>query len=329
MKIALIELGNSHDECLYSQIRILKAKPGVELHLICSRAIFKRTQHFNEVDTFHQVSIPKGFFAQQKAYRKLKKYILKQAFAKLIFNTAQGSEVKKLMPFLRKYKGKMFGILHDTKKLEHSTGQKIISKKLDGYFVLNHYLEEKLKGNTNKPIQSFYPIFFPSISHTPIAKPSDNLWFVVPGQLETKRRDYEALFEAVKNLKLASNYKFILLGKSMHSHGNGHWAKKFIAKYKLQDNFVLWDNFVPNDVCEAYLQKADYLMPLIHPNHPSAELYKHQITGAFNLAFAYKIPLLLEQQFKANLDFKNNSIFYTLKTIEETIYTSKTKPTKK
>jgi len=317
MKIALVELGASHDECLYSQIQFLKAKPGLELTLICSEAIFKRINKYTEVDNWHIVSLRKGFLKQHSDYRALGKYIRTQKFQTLLFNTAQGSILKKFIPYLRRFKGKCFGILHDTKKIQKRGSQQRISKKLVGYFVLNDYLLEQIPSNFKKPVKSLYTIFFPKEELLDLEKPSNEIWVCVPGQVELKRRDYNSLLSAVQKLASNKQIKFILLGASEHSHGDGLHLKKQLKTLNLESSFVLWKDFVSKESFHTYMVLSDYVMPLIHGNHVSNTLYKHQITGAFNLAFAYKKPLLMEQNFAGMDDFKDNALFYTIENFQQ------------
>ena len=94
---------------------------------------------------------------------------------------------------------------------------------------------------------------------------------------------------------------------------------KFINNLKSHpsfSSFIFFDNYISNELFHDYIMQSDFILPLIHPNVPYYDLYlKYKISGSYNLAFAYKIPLLIEQSFSEVMDFQENSIFYNYKNI--------------
>ncbi|AFM05206.1 hypothetical protein Fleli_2853 [Bernardetia litoralis DSM 6794] len=316
IKIALLELGGSHDECLYSQIKCLKSIPTVHITLICDSKVAQNTIDFDkDIDTKIIIEVFKGI-AEWKQMYKLSNFLLKEKFDKIILNTAQSSKAKKLCFFVRQ-KIEVYGILHNIQKLHGSIGQKIISQSLKGYFVLNDYLLEKIPKTNISKFSSFYTIFFPKNSLINLSKPADEIWICIPGKVEEKRRDYDILVQELSTKKLSKHIKFIFLGKI-----KGEYAltiKQKIEALGLESQFMYWEDFVPNQLFHSILQESDFIMPLIHSNHISASYYEYRISGTFNLAFAYQKPLLIEQSFEKYTDFKNNSVSYVISNLLEVI----------
>lgn len=310
MKIALIEIGNSHEECLYSQIKFLSSLPECEITLICSQVIYKQISYQHLFSDIKVVDSPKGWKKYQSLYN-IYSYIRRGNFDKLIFNTAQGSFTKKLM-MMPYQKTKLYGTLHNLKKLD-SFSQKLVTKKLERYFVLNDYLLNKVKDTSQGSIfSSYYPIFFPKLNIGMITKPEDENWIAIPGQVELKRRDYLSLLKAISSRTISDKIKFLLLGPADHSHGDGLFIREQIAQLGLSSNFVLWSDYMPNNLFHEYMSLCDFVMPLIHEDHVSSQLYRYQISGAFNQAFSYRKPLLVSKHLKNIEDFQDTVIFYSL-----------------
>ncbi len=312
MKIALVELSSSHDECLYAQIKALKVQ-NISVHLICNEKLKDRVSIFNDITDFTFLPSKLTLLDLFRLWRKL------YHFDKIIFNTASGIVIRNLLFFPFSKSTELIGIIHNTKKILTSGSQRFISRKVKKYFVLNDYLLDTIP---NKPrtikIASFYPICFPKPTVQQI-KPSGDIWVCIPGQVETKRRDYLGFLDALKGFKIPPNIKFILLGKGAHKHGNGLEVRSKIEELGFSSQFRLWDDFIGTQEFNNYLYNADFILPLIHPEKESFHLYTHQITGAFNLAFGLKIPLLMHKVFKSNSDFTDTSLFYSLDNLQSII----------
>jgi glycosyltransferase involved in cell wall biosynthesis len=315
-KAALIEIDGSHDECLYSQLLFLK-NGGYHVTLICSENLRKQVSEFDIADekVFFDFD-KKGAAHKLKQIWKLRTYIIRQKIGTVIFNSLHGRTIRDLtlLPFPKKI---IFaGTLHGINKLKGSFTQRVIGLRVRKVFLLNDYMIDNLKlvPNQGLQFQSYYSIFFPQFKNEPqINKPADECWIAIPGQVEYKRRDYETLVRTFAAMPVKPGYKFLLLGNSTHKHSNGTELKELVKELGVADHFVFWDGFLENAVFHAYLKKADIVMPLIHPGNDGFQKYLiYQISGAYNLAFAYKKPLLMLSEFKDYADFKENAIFYTL-----------------
>lgn len=308
-KIAIIEIGGSHHECIYSQLEFIKS-PDTEITLICSANLENAVSGFEQVNHFHFIEYRKG---EWKGAFKIKNILNKNDFDAVVINTAHGKRVRNflILPFLKKQN--FTGIAHNTKKFASSKTQKIINAKVNKYFVLAQYLLKNKPLSTIKGLKFdyFYSMFYPKQETRVIEKGKEDNWICIPGQVEYKRRDYKTLFDQVRAEGLNPNIKLIFLGKSKHKHGDGVAIEEEIASLGIASQCILWDGFIDDSTFYSYLLQSDYLLPLIHKN--SAELsnyFTNQISGTFNLAFGYKKPLLLENTFKDYEDFKGDGVFY-------------------
>jgi hypothetical protein len=317
MKVVLIEFGGSHAECLYSQILFLKAE-NIYVSLICSKDLESQVSQFTEADEKLFFDFNGGKLESYKNIFIIWKYIIKNQFSKVIFNSAHGGLIKALLLLPFPSGIEFIGTIHYLHKLKNSIGQKIIGRKVKKQFVLSDYLLEKLKTKTIKGFHSFYPIFFPAFEKVELMKPEGEIWICIPGGVQFTRRDYMSLLEGLEKEELNKNIKFIILGKCA-KEGDGLKVRNKIKSLGLKNNFVLWDQFVENNTFLTYMINSDYIMPLIHRESSNFNLYEDQISGNFNLAFAYKIPFLCDDCLKEMDDLKDNSIFYKVKTMISTL----------
>lgn len=315
-KAALVEIYDSHDVNLYAQLAFLKAG-GYETTLICSQNLANEVKDYDtgQENVFVACTGKKGL-ALLSALWAVRNEIVNRGISIVIFNTAHSTPIRNLclMPFPKRTR--FFGTLHGVNKLQGSISQKIISRRLGKYFLLSDYMLQKALSMPHGKLQFsvFYPIFHPAFPLTAVAeKPDGELWIGIPGAVEYKRRDYDALVRNFAKLEKKPRVRFLILGNGSHPHGNGASLKELIASYGLQEYFLFYDGFVPNDIFHAYLQQCDALMPLIHPINADMEKYlENQISGTFNIAFAYRKPLLMHEYYNRYEDFRENGVFYNL-----------------
>ena len=317
MKVALIEIGGSHDECLYSQLLYLKANSH-SVTLICSSDLKGQVKSFTEADEqlFFEFK-GKGLLSRMLNVLHIRKALLKGGFEKVIFNTAQGNLVRSLLKLPFPKSMEFIGTIHDLKKLPKSFTQRQITKKIKKYFVLNDYLLADIPENYSANFSVYYPIFFPKFNLLELQKPADEIWIGIPGRVEFGRRDYETLLEALTSLS-DIRVKFILLGKSEATEEDS--VEKELVSRGLNSYFKIWNSFINNDEFHSYLQQCDFIMPLIHPEKKAYYTYfKHQVSGSYNLAFAYKTPLLCDEKFSVYTDFSENAVFYSESNLADVI----------
>ena len=304
-QVIIIELYSYHTECLYSQILFLKSA-GYQVTLICDKRVESIVGEYplKMMTVFYD-------FSKCISFISLRSFILRSNAEKVIFNTAQGNRALKFFSQWFPRRIHFFGILHNTSKLKTSFGQKIINLNVKSYFVLSKYVYYSARQFKNISFQYFNPAFFPTFESQKIEVPhkGDEMWIVVPGSLEYKRRDYDFLINFSKNTPLG-NVKFILLGNS--DKGDGKEIVDKLKKYQLEKYFTVFSGFVPNYLFSYYLRKADFLLPLINPGLPEFNSYtKYKISGMFPLSFAYHVPLLCHRIFQEEvIGFDYPALFY-------------------
>lgn len=311
-KIALIELTSYHEECLYSQLQFLQ-DAGYDVTLITNPKNAESVPYYGiSMDRvkFYEPRASNFFTKRVVNWLRLYKFLVNYGFEKIIFNTASSNkEVIALTKFLPK-RIQCFGIIHNLKKLNSSTSQKIISQRIKNYYVLNDYLENSIKiENKEIRLHPFYPVFFPKYDPTEVLKKNNDIWICIPGELNYKRRDYALILSALENLDRVTAMKILILGKM---NPESMVAKEFVNQVnalKLQSLIVTFDQFISNPVFHAYLQKSDYIMAPVSMKEKNYLNYK--ITGAYNLAFAYKKPLICPEELSVIPDLKANSLFYS------------------
>lgn len=314
-KAVLIELSGSHSECLYSQILFLK-NSHYDVHLICSKEFSSQNKIFKFTPKILWVRFGESQTGYWKNLIEIKRYIINNKFNKVILNTASGSLIRNLMTFHFPKEIEFIGVIHGVNKITQSFSQKLINRKVKKYFVLNDYITDNFLLKDSYNLTSFYPIFFPNFDEVQLNKGLNEFWICVPGSVEYSRRDYLSLIKRLEYEKINPAVKFIFLGKSNHNNSDARDLKERIFRLKINSQFVFFDDFIQDDIFHAFVKRSDLVTPLIHESHPYfKEINGFKISGSFNLAFAYKKPLLCEESFKKFEDFRENGIFYNLDTM--------------
>jgi len=315
-KAALIEIYDSHDVNLYSQLLFL-TRSGYEVTLICSERIKDQIKDYDAgQETIYVNCTTKKGLALWKELWKIRSIILARGIQTVIFNTAHSNPVRNfcLLPFPHYIR--FYGTLHGVNKLTGSLTQKIISRRINSYYLLSDYMMEKAKQVPHEGLRFgiFYPIFHPHFRDVQIReKPEGTVWIAIPGAVEYKRRDYLTLIEHLARLKVKPRIQFLLLGNGDHPHGNGPEVRQRVKELELEDYFLFFSGFMENAVFHKYIKQSDAIIPLIHPINKDMEKYlENQISGSFHLAFGYKKPLLMHEWYQRYDDFMETSIFYTM-----------------
>jgi len=312
-KVALIELGRSHTECLYSQILFLSREYDVEI--ICNSFLKELTHQINETYniSYYDVGKTSDFLS------KLKKYLVSSGFDKVIFNSIQEKYAKKLALNLFFSKIELIGLLHRSDKLSRSFSFFVLSFKLKKYFVLHDYLLQNLNPKRVK-VKPFYAVFYPKYELSGnFRKKSDEIWITVPGSVEFKRRDYISLLEPLNEKKIGKTIKIIFLGRYKHRKEESNYVDSIISQNDLSNHFILFPDSVENSIFFTVINQTDYLLPLIHLDEENKSIYDNQISGTFNLSFGFKKIMLIEDKWRNKYSFKENTIVYKKENLIETI----------
>ncbi len=312
-KVALIELGRSHTECLYSQILFLSRKYDVEI--ICNSFLKELTSKIKETYNISYYDIGKT----SDVLSKLKKYLTSSGFDKIIFNSIQEKYAKKLALNLFFSKIEIIGLLHRSDKLSRSFSFFILSFKIKKYFVLHDYLLQNLNPKRVR-VKPFYAVFYPKYElEEKFKKKSGEIWITVPGSVEFKRRDYISLLEPLNGKKIGNNIKIIFLGRYKHRKEESNFVDNIISKNNFSNHFILFPDSVENSIFFSVINQTDYLLPLIHLDEENKSIYDNQISGTFNLALGFKKIMLIEDKWRNKYLFKENTIAYKKENLIEII----------
>jgi len=323
MRTAIVELRASHEECIFSQLRFLK-DAGHRVTLILHPALAPQIKDYqNLADELVYIDFDKADFFT-KLQRQWQLFGILRKFDLLVFNTAHSySVLRNLSQLLRFVSTRCVGILHDTKKLHSSSTQRLISKKVKKYFVLNDMLLPTDPSADPIEVQSFYPIFFPKYEPVPTYKQNE-IWIGIPGRIDYGRRSYDFLIDVLAKIPNLKRVKFLILGKVDATDPAGKRLYDSLKDLGRPERFKMFHSFIPNEEYHAYLAACDYIMPLLTQKE---EYLEHKISGTFNLAFAHKKPMLCHTFFQDIPDLKENSLFFDAETLPKLISDIDTKNT--
>ncbi len=306
MKVVIVEISESHEECIYTQVSFLK-DAGYSISLLAHSDVIKQTESyidfFDNVEevNFNNLSFLKSLSLQVKLTKQLSK------FDKVIFNTASSSKkLRNISLFLNFFKVDVIGILHNAKRLEKSFTQRLFSIKIKKYFVLNDFIKINYKNTNATKLESFYPIFFPPFNSVSIKKRENEIWITIPGRLHYSRRNYKFLIEQLNLKEINKSIKFIILG-NINTKDGLHFLDT-IKSLQLDTYFKTFNEFISNDKYYNYLEKSDYILPLLNLDDES--YLKSKITGTFNMAFGFKKRMICNRELEEISDVKENSILY-------------------
>jgi hypothetical protein len=307
-RIALVEIGGSHDECILTQVNALKTRK-TEIHLICDSKVRERNEYLNaEFKEIYEVNTTGSALGDVRLMRGIIRYLKENRIEKVVFNTAQGGHIRNLALMMPK-SIQCYGIIHTIRKFNESFTQKIIHKMIKRYAVLSDDLLKRVKPNSKINVRSFYPIEFP-VRKEEKSENGNEIIIGIPGGVENRRKDLAAFSEMIS--QTPENIRFIFLGNSDFSRSD---TQEFIATLEagnLMKRVELFDHFIPTGEFFTRIQACDFLLPLIHPDTPSADEYiVNQISGSFSLSFGLKIPLLIHEAYQTEDDLQKSAFFYT------------------
>jgi hypothetical protein len=341
--IALIELGGSHDECMYSQVLFMKDS-GYPVHVLLFDDHFERMERWSEVDHWKTYSPPAGYFGEWKLVLGVRSYLLQRNIRRAVINTAEGNIIRKLSLACGR-RIEFTGLIHLSRKLWTSRTQKIISRKIKKYFVLTDFISKNLgKAGPGISIEYFYPVYFPAgiYFHTrdvpdteatntaegnvirsttgvtdPGAAPGEFL-VCIPGAVDYARRDYPSLLEEIRSGGVPPGIRFLLLGRTTGPDGRDFISR--MGEARLEGHFITFDGFVDHGLFYRYLSASSLVLPLITPGaHDYQDYLRFKITGSYNLAWGFAKAMLMHDSFEAYPVFRKTSFFYRSGKLIETL----------
>lgn len=309
-KIVLLELGGSHTECLYAQILFLQ-QAQYEVHIICNRELWPMLEWVPGIAGHQLHDLSSGLISHLTATRRIRQYLRLHGIRKMVINTVETSMARDLALTMLFRKTEIIGVLHNGRKLNAGFNlRRLTALKIKKFFVLNNSMLAHIQPPPGITVRSFYAAFFPDMRPVPLEKPAGECWVCIPGGIIPSRRDYAGLVEQIKSAGLPPRMKIILLGGFQSARYPELAAA--IEALPQRDQVVLFPpGPVPQELFHAYLQQSDVILPLLHEgNDMFAEYSATRISGAYNLAFAYRIPLVMEESFRSWEDFRKHAFFY-------------------
>jgi len=138
--------------------------------------------------------------------------------------------------------------------------------------------------------------------------------------VENYRRDNIYLIEGIEKINPGQNIRFVFLCKCNKDSVDGKLFLEAVDKSKYRNNIIIYDHFVSDELFDEMMSDAKLLLPLLHPDMQNFESYlKYQISGTFNLSYAYRIPMLIEESFSIYEEFRLSSLFYSKHELAEKI----------
>jgi hypothetical protein len=311
-RILIVEFSLGHFELFFSHLMLLK-KNGYKIFYAgledSEKLIADLKSDFSD-SIF--ITKPKSL----KQLWKIRNFIIKNEIGQILFNSASGRSVL-LLSILIGSRAHLCGVLHNIEKLTKSNTQKLISYWIRDYLTLSRFLNENALAlnSNNLKFEYFYPIYFRD--KTTGEREDSKLTIVIPGNIQKERRDYASLIESLKSFPstLLTNFKIVLLGNA--SKYDGMEIKYLVERCQLSYLFEFFDDFLSNQKFHQIILQSDFIMPLTHPSEFKTNRYdQHKISGAFNLAFGHKKPLLIHQALEQTKEFNAISHFYTLDSLE-------------
>jgi len=308
--VAIIEFNPFHHETIYSHLKVidqLELKPILVLH--------KRHHWLGWHEQFPTLYVDtrKSYFSDLIEYFRTIQFIKKNNTENIIFNSAEGHVVRLFTYFVPGNIHKI-GLIHNAHKLA-SKKQQTIVKKLNGLLVLSDLIRENLPLELHNT-ETLYATHFPTSLFETNSKKPDSLTICVPGKIDYKRKDYNYLIN-MANLFQNLGIRIKLLGNINSEDGKILLHK--IKSEKVESSFVTYDLYLDDQQFFGEIMTSDLIMPLIHPSSKSFDHYKKfKISGAFNLAYALKKPLLMHSEFDI-AEFKDFSVFYDMDNLEEVL----------
>lgn len=311
MKVAIVEIGGSHDECMFTQIHALYREQ-IPVMIVTTSAVWERNPAWHPlVSEVFCVSVEGRMLADLRMWWKVRRTLLRWQATHVVCNTAQGGQIRNLTWILPR-RLKMLGIIHTIRKFQGSFTQKLIHRRIRSYLLLSDFLRAKVDPPRGIEVGVFYPVLYPS-GGMQVAKPTGECSIGVVGGVEFRRKDLEGLVEML--VQMPAHVRVYFLGKSDPSAPDVQRFVGWLTERNLRDKVVFFDAFLSQDELDASLKNMDFLCPLVHPNTPSAAQYiSNQISGMFNLAYGYRIPLLIHEAYADIPDLQRAAAFYRVET---------------
>ena len=305
--VALVELGDHHEVCLYPQVKFL-ASSGIPVHLLCSGIVADRLSGVEAAASLRRFRFGRGRVADLRETFLVRRHLLDLGVDTVVLNTARGSRVRNLM-LMPTGDLRFVGLAHIANKLAGGSTQRIVGRKTHTFAVLNDYILPHVRVSTDSRVVGIYLLAQPPFEPRPVNKPSGEFWVCIPGQVEFKKRDYESLIDRLSERAPHPTVRFVLPGAP--EARDARRLKETLDARGLTARFRMWNEFLDHDTFYSILSASDLIMPLIHPRRRAyAEYLKYKISWTFSLGFGLGIPMFCEESYAGTDDFEAGALFY-------------------
>lgn len=315
-------------------MRICKIKD-TKVTVFTTKKIFKRIETYLDDPSKYEI-ILKDDKESINHYLKRVEKICNEKIHLLFVNTIQLSTINVPHYIKFKPKSKMILTIHLAnhwlkqkialniknipRSLDATISIQIIRKKiLPKYHAIN-VIYPPLKGYIQKNIQYKKPIFTLPFNiydnNTEITTKQEQITFVIPGLIETYRRDYNLALNVFEKLfkKYNKKIKLILLGKPVGTGGNKIIEKCQNLKQKGY-NISFSQQFVPEEEYNKILSESDIIFSPLHAKtiRPTGitEIYGKTEGSALPFeAIQYCKPLIVPEEFNIMNEMKTSTLKY-------------------
>lgn len=313
-RIALIEIGGSHDECLLTQMHAI-CQHGKEVLLITTPEIVARNPIFSVY--VHEVFLVDFTKASEKTdVRRIWQKLKTEGIQLAVLNTAQGKQIRNLCLKALFHPIQFVGVVHTTRMFTESFTQKIIHRKIRKYFLLSDFLRAKTTPPKGVALDYFYPLRFatePRIVEKRVKS------IAIIGGVEERRKDLNGFLDLALSVR-EEPVHFYFIGKSDPAKPEVQQFLKAISDRELSEKVTTFDAFVSQEKFDMLVQNADLILPLVHPDTPSADQYfRNQISGAMTVSFAYKVPMLIHEAYASIEEMQVASAYYSFETFPQVL----------
>ncbi|MCX6139566.1 MAG: hypothetical protein NTX15_01845 [Candidatus Kapabacteria bacterium] len=264
-------------------------------------------------ETWIEVTRSRGLWSRLATILRIRSHIKRENVSRVILTTASGTYQWMFLSCLP-YGVTSIGILHYMHLLGTSVTQGRIEKKLDAYVVISPHVLEMPHQSPAIPIHVVpqNARLVSSDIRVPNKGP-DDVWIVVPGTVDMRRRAYEDLFCDEVLGRLPPNARVIVLGNA--GKRSDPVRSGF---YRMVDTYAsrvtVFEEFMDHQSFHAWMSRADIVLPLLHPQTAEyQDFLTDKCSGAFSMAWAYGLPLLLENGFSRFTHLQHGTIFYDVK----------------
>ncbi|MFK7786332.1 MAG: hypothetical protein AB8B56_14525 [Crocinitomicaceae bacterium] len=282
---------------------VFNTAQGGHVRNACLFSLFSKIEFIGIIHTIRKFQ---GSFTQRLINWKIKKYFVLGEFLKeqvvstsASFRQAQGNALS----HRRKLDSEVASELLSHRRKSDS----LSSSKLDRNSSEVHSSRETERSRSHPRLEFFYPLDFLNNDSSP--QNTNEVHISIIGSVESRRKDLEGFVSLVQQTDASVHFHF--LGKADSKDPDVIKLKEELERIDCDNRVELYENRVKFHKIDQILRKSTAVLPLIHPETPSAkEYFRNQIPGAMSIALGYKIPMLMHKSFRGIDELKVASVYY-------------------